>query len=166
MAEQTSEQTCGQILVHLSCVSDRGVCVCDLYEHRAQPEDHGRRSFLHTNSCYQRLWRSHGHLHLSCEKSHSSLELFHSNIKKPTMIIMGESKSEVLKGGLPICLTSVMTINNFQFGGLTIIISHFISFLKWLDITCASIHIMQMDGLPIFNAWLSHVGSDKGMRQS
>lgn len=49
------------------CVSDWGVCVCDFYEHRTQSEDNGRRTLLHPNSCHQRLWRGHGHFHLSCK---------------------------------------------------------------------------------------------------
>ena len=46
-------------------VSDWRVCVCDLHEHRAEPEDHGRRPVLHPHRRHQGLWRSHGHLHLS-----------------------------------------------------------------------------------------------------
>lgn len=53
----------------VASVSDWGVRVCDLHEHWAQPEDHGRRSVLHPDSCHQRLWRRHGHLYISCEKS-------------------------------------------------------------------------------------------------
>ena len=48
-------------------VLDRGVCICDLYEHRTQFKDNGRRTLLHPNSCYQGLWRGHGYLHLSCK---------------------------------------------------------------------------------------------------
>lgn len=61
---------CGQALIGEipdCCVSDWGVCVCDFYEHRTQSEDNGRRTLLHPNSCHQRLWRGHGHFHLSCK---------------------------------------------------------------------------------------------------
>lgn len=49
-------------------VSDRGVRFCDLHEHRAQSEDHGRRPVLHAHGRHQRLRRGHGHFHLSCKK--------------------------------------------------------------------------------------------------
>lgn len=54
------------------CVPDRGVRLCDLHEHRAHPEDHGRRTFLHSDGCHQGLWRSHGHIHLSRERLKAS----------------------------------------------------------------------------------------------
>lgn len=57
----------------VASVSDWGVCICDLHEHWAQPEDHGRRSVLHPDSCHQRLWRRHGHLYLSREKSNINI---------------------------------------------------------------------------------------------
>lgn len=74
--EQASGRVAGQVLLTpVPSVSDWGVRVRDLYEHRAQPEDHGRWSVLHPHSCHQRLWRSHGHLHLSCEKSQLHLNI-------------------------------------------------------------------------------------------
>lgn len=53
-------------------VPDRRVRLCDLHEHRAHTEDHGRRPFLHPDSCHQGLWRSHGHIHLSRERLKAS----------------------------------------------------------------------------------------------
>lgn len=54
------------------CVPDRGVRLCDLHEHRAHPEDHGRRPFLYPDGCHQGLWRCHGHIHLSRERLKAS----------------------------------------------------------------------------------------------
>lgn len=54
MAECTIEQISDwtDAVTPVPFVSDWGVCVCDLYEHRAQPKDHGRWSLLHPNSCH------------------------------------------------------------------------------------------------------------------
>lgn len=56
------------VVTSVFSVSDWGVCVCDFHEHRAKPEDHGRRSVLHPYGCYQGLWRSDGHFYISREK--------------------------------------------------------------------------------------------------
>lgn len=67
---QTAECERADFIPPVCCLSDWGVCVCDLYEHRTQSEDNGRRPLLHPNGCHQRLWRRHGYLHLSCKSCH------------------------------------------------------------------------------------------------
>lgn len=59
---------CTDVTLIAISVSDWRVCICDIHEHWAQPEDHGRWLVLHPHSCHQRLWRGDGHLHLSCKK--------------------------------------------------------------------------------------------------
>lgn len=75
------------LLMSVSSVSDRRIRVCDLHEHRAQPEDHGRRFVLHPHGRYQRLRGGHGHLHLPGEKLTLRLKHEHKHNNRLNMLV-------------------------------------------------------------------------------